>query len=64
MCTLLKYCIIFSMANQSLGLNEKYITQMSNNSHIIIQQPHYDSDINNDDTETMIDHGDLEEGKN
>lgn len=60
-CTFLKYCIIFSMANQSFGLNEKYITQMSYNSHIIIEQPHCDSDISNDDTDTMIDHGDLEE---
>jgi hypothetical protein len=58
MCTLLKYFIIFSMANQSFGINEKYITQISNFSPIIIEQPHYDCDINNDDTETMIDHGD------
>ncbi len=46
------------MANQSFGINEKYITQISNFSPIIIEQPHYDCDINNDDTETMIDHGD------
>ncbi len=44
------------MANQSLGINEKYITQIPIFSPIIIEQPHYD--INNDDTETMIDHGD------
>jgi hypothetical protein len=45
------------MAQQSLGISEKYI-YFHPLLPLITSQPHYINDDNDDDTKTIIDHGD------
>ncbi len=57
MCRLATYFIIFTMAQQSFGISEKYI-YFHPLLPLITSQPSYINSINDDDTKTMIDHED------
>ncbi len=63
MCQLIKYFIIFNIASQSFGMNEKYTIPYSYPIlPIITNQPQYIIDTYDtydtyDDINTMIDHG-------